>query len=1240
MIESYLSLLTEIYEPDLSAVDAMSLFGSVLLLGESSLEEKIDTLFTWIHIEDSEGKEECINFEEFFLAIVSLEKGIAHSLGRKASTEAFMKKIATQWFPNKAHSGRKPTDPPVLSKSAFFDLCNDRHQPIRQLLVAFSEAIIPERKEHGDYITVPEHSLSREPAAGDEWMSNPAWKKTAEKMTPPGFVGNPSKPDSTLELEWVHGYRGYDCRNNVFYVGKNHMLYHAAGLGVVMSLPGSSTDPPVQTYFAEHNDDVISIALYVPSGSATPLEDAMVATGEIGKQPAIHLWRPSDRQSLSCMRGFHTKGVSQLCFSTDGYELFSVGVDYTVALYSARLGQTFGRLLGSAQGPKDKVLHCTAFGNGRGSSPSPGIPLTYLSCGEKHIALWRLAGNTLKPEQIKLGSDKGKLFLCACSLLSGDVVVGTSEGELYKISSSGQVDRSTSQAHKHDKLVNAVCAAVGGVGKSDVEFVSGGKDGTVKCWAWPTGSGLQFLGEFLAVENGSTVPVSVRAVAWHASPSGPGTVLVGTQNCSVLEFALSGPAGSMSGTQTHPRALVTAHYKDELWGLSICPSSAVHAAPDQEGPQYCTVGDDHKLRVWSLHGHFQLRSKELGAMARACAYHPSGEVIAVGFGGRVGRGKEKGDGAFRIYRSTGAMDLVYESSEIKKAVSEVRFSPDGSVLAVGSHDDSIHIFSYANHYQKRCRFSKHNSFITHFDFSVDGKYLQSNCGAYELLFSQVSNAQQVTSSSQLKDVKWATWTCTLGWPVQGIWPSGADGSDINAVDRSPDGTLIATADDFGKVKVFRFPCVSKDSQCHTYSGHSSHVTNVRWATDSQSGETFLVSAGGEDKCVFQWRCHSSGVVDRGGGRGKRLSPAAPQQDVVLEEEEEGSSAHLTHALDNAPSGGDEFMAVKPWLGAIVAPTAWSSSPGGGGGQEAVQFIAALGEFSSKHGQLHETDSPAPSTYQTVSALAAHVWDKLSVSGYTNNSAPDVDELKLHWVHGYKGSDGRNNVGYAADPDPTRGARNPLVVYPAAALGVVLDPVNNVQRYFRGHTDDVNCLALFQPGEGPALVATGQMGIGKTYVWTVADLVPLATLTTKQKTIVMICFSSGDGRLLVTMGEDSSVTVSDWRSQRIVASVSGEPAATYHLAYSRATSATGAFLSCGDKHIRLWSLNGKNLTSAKVSTAAGTADKKKGSPQAFLTAADFAGSWVVGCEDGSLYRLQVTTARRHGSRLKQCCYLAV
>jgi hypothetical protein len=54
-----------------------------------------------------------------------------------------------------------------------------------------------------------------------------------------------------------------------------------------------------------------------------------------------------------------------------------------------------------------------------------------------------------------------------------------------------------------------------------------------------------------------------------------------------------------------------------------------------------------------------------------------------------------------------------------------------------------------------------------------------------------------------------------------------DGSDINALARSPDHTCMATADDFGFVNIFPFPAPIKgQSGYNKNGGHSSHVTNV------------------------------------------------------------------------------------------------------------------------------------------------------------------------------------------------------------------------------------------------------------------------------------------------------------------------------------------------------------------------------------------------------------------------------
>ena len=57
----------------------------------------------------------------------------------------------------------------------------------------------------------------------------------------------------------------------------------------------------------------------------------------------------------------------------------------------------------------------------------------------------------------------------------------------------------------------------------------------------------------------------------------------------------------------------------------------------------------------------------------------------------------------------------------------------------------------------------------------------------------------------MKDMEWASHSCIISFETIGIWPEGADGTDVNNCTRSSDSKLLATGDDFGKVKLFSYP---------------------------------------------------------------------------------------------------------------------------------------------------------------------------------------------------------------------------------------------------------------------------------------------------------------------------------------------------------------------------------------------------------------------------------------------------
>ena len=92
------------------------------------------------------------------------------------------------------------------------------------------------------------------------------------------------------------------------------------------------------------------------------------------------------------------------------------------------------------------------------------------------------------------------------------------------------------------------------------------------------------------------------------------------------------------------------------------------------------------------------------------------------------------DGTLTIRASQDNLDQVIATkNESKEWIECMKYSPDGSKLAVGSHDNNIYVYDSSS-YSLLGKCTKHNSFIVSVDWSLDGQYLRSVCGAHELLF--------------------------------------------------------------------------------------------------------------------------------------------------------------------------------------------------------------------------------------------------------------------------------------------------------------------------------------------------------------------------------------------------------------------------------------------------------------------------------------------------------------------------
>ncbi|XP_043476558.1 echinoderm microtubule-associated protein-like 2 isoform X7 [Leptopilina heterotoma] len=606
-------------------------------------------------------------------------------------------------------------------------------------------------------------------------------------------------PQSKLKLDWVYGYRGRDCRNNLHLLPTGEIVYFVAGVVVLYNMEVHS-----QRHYIGHTDDVKCMAIHP--------NKLVVATGQVAgvdrnAMPHIRIWNSVSLTTLSVIGSGEFDGsICCLSFSKADGGNFLCAIDETadhnISIWDWQKGER-GVKVTETKCSVDTVV-CAEW--------HPLERNQIVSCGKGHVSFWSLdnGGMLYKKMGVFESREKPRYVTCVAFNQNGDVLTGDSNGNII-VWARGTNTIARLVKNVHEGSIFSMCVL-----KDGNIVTGGGKDGML----YHLDGSLNKTGQSAQIEDHFG---GIRTVN-----EGRGSqYLVGTtRNCILV--------GDME-MEFHPTVL---GHADEVWGLASHPTL----------PQFATAAHDRLLQMWDSLSHTVVWSKDIGEQAQSVCFSPDGNILVVGCT----------NGKWLVIDSE-TRELYSHHSDGSEPIQIMKFSPDGSLLAIGSRDNHIYIYQVSEDAIKYSRVGRcmpkrirrrggHSSFITHLDWSADGNYLRSNSGDYELLYWNPGVCRQIPQSSTLRDVDWSTQNCVISFETIGIWPDGADGTDVNNCSRSGDGKLLATGDDFGKVKLFSYPVCQPKSLHHSYGGHSSHVTNVAFLQD----DTRLASIGGGDTSVLQW----------------------------------------------------------------------------------------------------------------------------------------------------------------------------------------------------------------------------------------------------------------------------------------------------------------------------------------------------------------------------------------------------
>eukprot|EP00941_MAST-03F_sp_MAST-3F-sp1_P000793 g793.t1 len=1147
------TLFTAFDTDDNGLVDALEVLCTFALVSGMSVQKKITFVFESFDFSESGF----LSVDEMTLSFKSTLMGLSKMTGEELPTEQELEAQAAAAFLKADNNNDNRishrefhlfcnTEREARSWVTMFDSAPDTAEIAPQELDSDLEleSNFPERNADQDLMMGDDILATKEePLEGDDLIAERPWMGTlVEPSNAP--ENDSSAPFESLQLEWVHGYRGSDCRNNLRYTNNGRILYHTASVGVLLTKSGAGN---YQDFHIEHTDDIVSFAVWIPEDHSRTI----VATGEVGRRPKVIVWDTAECETLCTIVGFHQGAVTQLAFSPEGDHLVTTGMD---ALNSVAVYRLTPKLDGSFRPEKiftsntsvNKIL-CAYWKDQE----------NFVTCGVMHCDFWSIPpGEATFLRQKGLFGSRSKVQNVLCieahpNALGEHIITGTQHGEL--LIWEGRNVIKTIRAH--DGSVHALYTI------PNMGLVSGGKDGRVKLWNTKLQRGAEF-----DMNNIGSISSDVRSVAWEPEAH---KLLVGTRGCEIFEIS------DTDGNDLNEAPLITSHFRNETWGL------AIH--PNRDTDEFCTSGDDGTIRTWNFKTHQMLQSVRMDCSCRAVAYSPDGSLIAAGMGSER---KEKKTGSWCVVQAEDVTLLVHEGRDSASWISDIKFSPDGTALAVASTDFNIYSYSTQD-WSFLCKADTHDHPITHFDFSRDSKTIQATDSGFIMFWHDAESGDHIRDTREVKNTAWDQVTCTLGWGVQGIWPNVCSGDSyrVNALHRDPKGKkLVATGDNYGFVNLFRYPTTETGAVPSTSHGHSAGVTNVRFSGDGK----FVITCGGADQSVMQWKVVED---DAGDDSADEMSDDGDPTSDMEDEVKDGEEFDRDAIIERMHEGEMDFILLNP-VGAEAAA------------------LRGEDENTIEDDEEEEDDKDIDENEEAEKPWLVNCLEPTVVPD--DDATSPLLTLELDWIHGYSSFEMRSNLYYTKEGH---------VVYPAGQVGVVLNTDGWKQQFMAEHVDDISSLAISPNGK---VVATANFSKSPsiivwpcTFIASKSHLRPYVVLRGQhQRCVTCMRFSNGEGRMLATVGADENhrLIVYDWADSSVKARTKTGKEKICDVMF--APEGSEYFLvTAGMQSLKFWKRKGRNLMFERAIIG------RKGIWQAFLCLGSIGKDVVVGTQDGHLYRFR-------------------